>query len=225
MAGIGALVLLVAGLSLGGPLDPGPAQDRPLPRPLPAGALTIVTFGTSLTAPPQSWPEALGPALETCRGGPVRVLRVAGPGMGSAWGLEQTRAVAALSPDLILMEFAINDADLKDGVSRRQSAEDHARIVSDMAEMAPAAQIALMTMSPAKGPRGWIRPFLPAHYRAYRGLAADLGLGLVDLYPRWLALPDTQQGLEADGLHPAPEMAEALILPALLAYLGCAPRP
>ena len=224
MAGIGALAVL-AGLWLVWPADPGPAADRALPRPLPEGALTIVAFGTSLTAPPQSWPDRLGPALAICRGAPVRMHRVAGPGMGSDWGMGQTEAVAALSPDLILMEFVINDADLSDGVPVRHAAENHAKIVSNIAENAPSAQVALMTMSPAQGLRGWIRPWLPDHYRAYRRLAADLDLGLLDVYPRWLALPPAARGLDADGLHPDPAIAETVILPTLLAYLGCDSAP
>ena len=136
MAGIGVLAVL-AGLWLVWPTDPGPAADRAPPRPLPEAALTIVAFGTSLTAPPQSWPDRLGPALTACRGTPVQMHRVAGPGMGSDWGMGQTEAVAALSPDLILMEFAINDADLSDGVPVRRAAENHAKIVSNIAENAP----------------------------------------------------------------------------------------
>lgn len=224
MAGIGALAVL-AGLWLVWPAGPGPSTDRALPRPLPEGALTIVAFGTSLTAPPQSWPDHLGPALAACLGIPVDLQRVAGPGMGSDWGVTQSNAVAALSPDLILMEFAINDADLTDGVTLRQAAENHAKIVSNIAENAPSAQIVLMTMSPAQGLRGWIRPWLPDHYSAYRRLAADLDLGLLDLYPRWLALPTAARGLDADGLHPDPTLAETLILPAVLAYLGCDSPP
>ena len=55
--------------------------------------------------------------------------------------------------------------------------------------------------------------------QAMYDMARTADLGLVDLYPRWLALPPEARGLERDGLHPAPEVAARVILPVLVPYL------
>lgn len=218
---IGGLVLV--GLALGwlAVRAPEPAtRDLPLAPPLPdTGGLDIVVLGTSLSAPPQHWPDALAEALAACRGAPVRMERVAGPGMGSAWGQDQVAAVARHAPDLVLVEFAINDADLLDGVSPAQGWAQHLALVAGLRRALPQVRIVLMTMSPAKGSRGWIRPRLGAHYGQYHDLAQAAGTGLIDLYPRWLALPPSERGLEADGLHPDPARAARVIISPLVRYL------
>lgn len=199
-------------------------QDIALSAPLPEGPLQISVFGTSLSAPPQTWPDMLGQRLTACRTAPVTVARVAEPGMGSAWALEQVARVVATGPDLVLIEFAINDADLRDGVSVGISRKQHIDLIAAVRRTSPDSQIALMTMSPATGLRGWIRPRLAAHYDQYRSLATTERLGLIDLYPRWLAVPRDRRGLEADGLHPHPAVAEQIIIGAVADYFGC-PQP
>lgn len=175
--------------------------------------LKIVAFGTSLTKR-NDWPEALDAALEDCMKQDVEITRVAKPGAGSDWGLAAVSEVIAASPDLVLMEFAINDADLRDGASLTQARDQHAAILRRLAEALPRTQILLMTMNPAHGLRGWMRPALPRHYAQYRTLAAAHGAGLLDLYPRWLNAPRSLRHFP-DGLHPGNETARAVILPPL----------
>lgn len=216
------LAMLLSGAALLWPLvrpSAAPPRDIALPD-LTEDRPRIVVLGTSLSAPPQTWPAALALALDTCRGGTASVVPVAGPGRGSDWGLGQIARVVDAAPDVVLIEFAINDADLRDGLSARHSAENHRRVVAGIAAALPRARIALMTMSPAQGPRGWIRPFLPARYAAQHDLATELGIGLVDLYPRWMAMSRPWKEIAADGLHPDPVVAEAVIVPVLAAYLG-----
>jgi hypothetical protein len=50
----------------------------------------------------------------------------------------------------------------------------------------------------------------------------ELGAGLLDLYPRWRALPAAARGLDADGLHPDPAAAAALVLPVLVPWIAAA---
>jgi lysophospholipase L1-like esterase len=140
--------------------------------------------------------------------------------MGSAWARAQVARVAETRPDLVLVEFAINDADLRDGVPLARARAQHLALVADLRQALPGAALALMTMSPAKGPRGWIRPRLAAHYAGYHALARETGLGLIDLYPRWLALPRGDRGLQQDGLHPDPAVAEAVAVPAAVHVLS-----
>ncbi len=235
--GAGLLSLAVAavaftGLAFTGLLrsvpDPAP-QDRALP-PLaipaaPGAPLRIVALGTSLTAY-YDWPDRLSTALGACLARPVEVSVVAKGGMGSAWGLEHVASVAAMAPDIVLVEFAVNDADLRLMTPLSASTQTHRQIVAELRAARPGARIVLMTMSPARGLRGLLRPRLARHYASYRPLAADLDTGLVDLYPRWLARPDPAAGM-GDGVHPDREVAAGVILPVLVPYLatlagGCA---
>jgi lysophospholipase L1-like esterase len=194
---------LVSGLVLAGwtYLDrTGMTEPRDLPfETLAAGETPkrIVAFGTSLTQG-NRWPERLAMGLSECFGHPVEVLRVAGPGQGSTWALDHVGQVIALDPDVVLMEFAINDADLRDGVGRAVSRRQHAALVDALVAGLPEARIALMTMSGATGARGLMRPLLAAYYADVATLAKQRGLALFDFYPRWRA-----SGLDAhDGLHP-----------------------
>lgn len=178
-------------------------------------------LGTSLTARP-GWADRLAAALAPCLPAAPEVTRIAEPGAGSAWGLAQAGRVAAARPDLVLVEFAINDADIFDGVSLASAAAQHRALAAALRAAHPAPVLGLMTTGPATGPRGWTRPRLAAHYAQYRGLAAELGTGLLDLYPRWRALAPDARGLDADGLHPDPAAAAALVLPVLVPWIAAA---
>jgi lysophospholipase L1-like esterase len=217
-----ALLGLILGLGLWWAAPPRPPEDladRPLPNPLPAGPLRITTFGTSLTAS-YDWPGRLQAMLTQCLNRPVTVTPVARSGAGIPWALTQVQTVAATDPDLVLVEFAINDADLRDGTRLAVANAAHQRLITELRHAAPNAQIALMTMNPAQGLRGAVRPYLAAHYLAYRDLAAEMETGLIDLYPRWLARPVAERGLQADGLHPTQDVAAKVIVPSVADYLS-----
>lgn len=227
-------VLVALGLVLGlalpfwrGPGPLGPPADRPLEAGLPGSGVglgvgsepvRLVVFGTSLSAARYDWPDRLEAALETCLNRPIETVRIVKPGANLTWAQTQIAAVEAAAPDLVLMEFAINDADLIDGLGRARAAAGTAAL---MAELAP-LPVVLMTMSPARGLRGLARPRLAGHYADYRALAAARGAGLVDFEARWRALPRGARGLAADGLHPDPEIAAEIIVPVLVPYLAAA---
>lgn len=221
LIGGAAVVTLGSLFVLRAPLE-AMAADIPLVRALPPGPLGVVAFGTSLTAPPQIWPDVLAAHLSECRGAPVTLTRVAGIGMGSPWALMQLDRVVVARPDLVLIEFAINDADLLDGVWPAGGRDRHQALVEALQARVPEVRIVLMSINPAHGLRSWIRPLLAQHYAGYAGLARDHDLGFVNLYARWQALVPAGRGL-GDGLHPDPVQAAAVIVPALSAYLDCPP--
>lgn len=229
---LGAVLVAAGSLWQGGLSGPGLPVDRVLP-PLTAATgptappLRLAVFGTSLTAGSR-WPEATAAALERCLDRPVVLIRRARPGAGSAWGRTETAQLAANDPDIVLIEFAINDADLRDGIGLATARANHLAILAALAASRsggmPEVRLVLMTMSPAEGLRGLLRPGLGRHYAAYRTLAAEtgetgMGAGLVDLYSRWRALPQSARGL-TDGLHPEDAVAQAVILPVLVPYLA-----
>lgn len=187
---------------------------RAAPLSLPKDQLRIVAFGTSLTAN-QVWPESLSDELTRCFGIETAVHVVAAPGQGSAWALDHIGDVTELDPHLVLAEFAINDADILDGVSLSESYAAHIRISEMLSEAQPETVLTWMTMSPASGPRRWVRPRLAAHYKQYRTIAKDSNAGLIDLWPRWLELPRAERHM-GDGLHPDPETAAAVIVPVIV---------
>jgi acyl-CoA thioesterase I len=221
IAGLGSLFLV--------PPPPEDAVDRPLaPLSLAGDApVTIVFMGTSLTAG-DPWPDLVVERLQACVTHPLRAQRIAEGGVTSGWGLSQIEAAIAAAPDLVLLEFAINDADLRRGLSLSDSRDNHRALLARLKEGLPEARIVLMTTNPATGLRRLLRPRLADYYALYRDLAAEMDVGLIDLYPRWLALPRAAQGL-TDGVHPAPDSAASVIVPVVTAYLGgllgktCAP--
>ena len=216
------LALIAAGLLfiLMPPLGLAP-QHRPLPKITPAdAALNITVFGTSLSAG-TGWPDDLGQGLETCLGRPVNISRITRPGGGSAWGLTALADLQATQPDLVIVEFAINDADLRARVGLKTSIGQHQRLISQLQADTPKTQILLMTTNPAYGLRGLLRPRLRAYYQSYRGLAARLDTGLADIYGHWLTA-DKRLRHFPDGLHPTDKAARAVILPVLLPMIAAA---
>ena len=141
---------------------PKEAADRLLPaEPLPGNAPIAIAFmGTSLTAG-SLWPDRAAEALAVCVARPVRALRFAQRGATSVWGIEQIEAVIAAAPDIVVMEFAINDADVRRGLSLAASADNHHAILTRLKQGLPEARVVLMTTNPALGLRRLLRPRLP----------------------------------------------------------------
>lgn len=196
------------------------ARDRDVaPLPASAGPLTILVMGTSLSAT-ASWPDAMAQAVAGCTGRTVHVTRLAAPGADVRWALGQLDRAAAAAPDIVLIEFSMNDADILDGIGTAEAALLTADLAGRLAAALPRTRLVLMTMNPVSGlARTLQRPWLAAHYRDYRRLAERNDLGLLDLAPRWASLAGLSTALP-DGLHPADSAATSVILPALVPYLG-----
>lgn len=209
-----ALVALLGAWELRWQERPDP-QDRALPQAqLPDRPLRILAFGTSLTAR-ALWPERLAAELSRCLGRPVSADRIARPGAGSDWALTLVRRANDVAPDIVILEFAINDADLLDGVSVETSILQHRELIDRLSGTKAPPAIILMTTNPVAAGWRWLqRPWLGNYYLAYRRLAAETGAGLADLWPRW-TLPGP-----GDGLHPDPEDEADLATPVLLTIIG-----
>ena len=211
----GLAVLAGALLALGWALDrsrAGPPVDVALPAlAVPAdGPLRIVVLGTSL-GHRALWPEAVGQALSDCLGRPVGIGRLTLPGASSDWGLTQVDAVAAQAPDLVTVEFAINDADLWDGLSLQESRANLARMVAEFGGRGVA--VLLVGTGPVGRVAAMKRPFLPVFQDIYPELAREEGTGFFDAERRWRALPGWRTAL-ADGVHPDPATeAEVVVAP------------
>ncbi len=182
--------------------------------------LRITLLGTSLTAR-GDWPRRLEAALAACRDGGAEVRVVARAGAASPWGLSVIAAEAARRPDMLVLEFSINDASLARGVSVARAGEVlEAMLTHARAEGVP---VLLATMNPAWGREAWERPGQTAYRELYRA-SADAGrAALLDTVPAWRALSETERThLVPDGLHPTPDGMVIIHLPALTAALSSA---
>ncbi len=192
-----------------------------------ASPVRVVALGTSHTAR-GGWQRPLADALARCLARPVDVVNRGKSGAGSQWGRTQVAAIAATGPDIVLIEFAANDAALHAGVSLTRSRQNIAEIVNGLRARLPAVRIILMAMNPVSGLRGALRPSLDAYEDAYRDLAAELNIAFVDHRPAWRARSagDLRRAIP-DGVHADPMVATGVIVPALAATI-CrpdAPRP
>lgn len=202
-----------------------PPADRALSAPVTLGAapFRVTLIGTSLTSRP-GWPESLEHRLAQCLGRDVVITRIARAGMNSTWGVAQLEAIKQTKPDLVTIEFSGNDADLHDGVSLAKSEENHRNLIAGLRSARPDLPVILMVMSPKYGLPSLMRPLLPRYTAIYPALAGQLDTGLLDFYPRWLARPWQERGLQSDGQHPDPLIATEVIVPVLVAYIGQAAR-
>lgn len=182
--------------------------------------MNIAALGTSLTHS-GGWLKPLERQLAGSLDRSISVMDFARDGATSVWGVEIVEEVVDAKPDVILIEFSVNDAALLKGISLRQSRENIKRIVLTVKNARPYADIFLMSMSPPFGSRAWIRPLIDAYYDAYRVLADELGTGYIDNLRTWRKL--TRQELRAgipDGLHPTPEWACRILVPAIVSAIG-----
>ncbi len=183
-------------------------------------AMKIVTLGTSLTAR-GGWQEPLRRALSACRGGEVTIVNLAKSGMASDWGLTQVDKVLSERPDVVLVEFAVNDAALNRFLSLGDSGANMETIVTRLKAGESRPAVYVMAMSPVSGLRGMIRPFLGDYEELHAEIASRLGAGFIDHRPAWAALSaDEISTAIADGTHPDSETAGRVMLPGLMRALA-----
>ena len=178
-----------------------------------AVGLKIIALGTSLTATPL-WTGEFKVRLESCLRADVEVQTVAKGGATSRWGIQQTQQVILARPDVLLVEFAANDADLRRLISVAESKQNHVEIIQGVRLANPDIKVFLMAVNPTWGVRGsWIRPRLDAYYGLYADLAKSMGVGFIDIRPRWLwsSIGDTVP----DGLHPTSRAMMEIVAPYL----------
>lgn len=186
----------------------------------PGEALKIVTFGTSLTAR-GGWQEPLRNALSACGDREVTIVNLAKSGMASDWGVTQIDKVLAEKPDIVLVEFAVNDAALDRFLSLAASSANMEKIVTRLKAGASRPTVFVMAMSPVSGLRGWIRPYLAQYEDRHAEIARRLDAGFIDHRPAWARLSaDEIATAIADGTHPDPSTAGRVMLPGLMKALA-----
>ncbi|BCU78114.1 SGNH/GDSL hydrolase family protein [Luteolibacter sp. LG18] len=223
--------------ALGGIAPRATAAEEPAPLPvkvfkdLKAGQKkNVVVYGTSLTIK-GAWAQALKEYFDAKFPGQVTFVNAAKAGMHSNWGVENfQKRVLDAKPDLLFIEFSMNDAATPNNVPLEKSKANLDTMVKAARQQNPDVDIVLQTMDIAwDSPRvpekkyGSDRPELPAYYEVYRSYARDHKLPLVDNYPNWLKIqkeePERYQKAVPDGIHPSSTSSRGITWPAVEALL------
>jgi lysophospholipase L1-like esterase len=207
------------------------AEEAPLPvtvfKNLRAGKKqTVVVYGTSLSIN-GAWAKALRDYFDKEFPGQVTFANAAQAGMHSNWGVENIqKRVLLRHPDLVFIEFSVNDAATKHKISREKSEANLDQMVKALRQQNAQVDIVVQTMNPAWDSTtntakkyATDRPELESYYDVYRAYAAKNHLPLADHYPNWAKIKkDDPQRFEkevADGIHPQSEPSLAVTWPTI----------
>ncbi len=227
-----AMLLIATGFGQAATIEP--VLPTALFKNLAAGkSQTVVTYGTSLTeAGP--WVPLLQTWFNERYRGLVTVVNGAKSGQNSAWGLANVqKQVVDRHPDLVFVEFAINDAVLRFDITPEKGRANLDGILAAIRAGNPQVEIVLMTMNAALDaePRknaATTRPKLAEYYANYTACAVERKLPIIDNYPAWRALaerdPATFLKYAPDGLHPNATGIKAITWPNIEAFLAASAK-
>lgn len=185
-----------------------------------APPFTIAGLGTSLTAR-GGWLEALPGGLAPRLLRPVVTHNFGRVGANSRQGLALLDAVVGALPQVVLLEFAINDAALHRGVSLAESVTNLTCMVCRLRVALPGVRLYLMTMSPVRGWRRALRSRLGVYYDQYPAIAAREQVGLIDNRAAWAALsPAALAAALPDGTHPTVRVSRAIVAANVVAAIA-----
>jgi acyl-CoA thioesterase I len=187
----------------------------------------IVCYGTSLTAG-GAWVNQLAEALDSEYPKLATVINSGQGAMWSKWGVENVvERVVKLDPDLVLIEFSINDAYLEYDTSVTQAQKNLEVIISTIRTNNSDTEIVLMIMNPPLGIHLKRRPNITNYEAMYRKLASSLNLRLIDCSRSWQSLiaqkPRIWQQLVPDDIHPNELGCASMVTPCVLRGLGIQP--
>lgn len=189
--------------------------------------LKIVIYGTSLSAN-GAWVKQIQDNLAERYPGRAEWINTSGSGKNSDWGIENVQErVVRHQPDVVIIEFAINDSVARFNISLSKAESNLRRIVSSIRKGVPSVQIVLQTTNPVldrpPGHDGHRRE-LERYYNVVRKVAKELDLHLSDQAAAWQHVlnqgPNRFRRLVPDGLHPNAEGSSEVSTPTLLDTLG-----
>ena len=202
------LALVTAAVMTGQATEP---RVTPFFRHLEAGdKQVVVVYGTSLTLY-GAWAVAMQEWFTTNYPGQVTFINSGGSGMNSDWGVANLQTkVLDHRPDLVLIEFAFNDAHQSFAMPVARGWTNLNMIMQGIRAQSTDTTVLLQIMNvpwDAPGnPALSNRPQLEAFNDNYRNFAQADDVPLIDHYPAWLALKQTNQALFEswipDGAHP-----------------------
>ncbi|MFO1528407.1 MAG: GDSL-type esterase/lipase family protein [Kiritimatiellia bacterium] len=199
------------------------------------GTITIATLGTSLTGGTWAWPVVMKEWLDQEFPGRVTLHNLGVGASASSHppgksGLDMARKAATLKPDVVFIEFSVNDSYLPYKITLEDAKRNLDTMIDTVLAANPKAEIILQTMNTVVGEHAANRPRLEEYAQVYRDVAAARGLRLIDHLPNWKKLMETDRArfdeLVPDGIHPQLPGYRAVLLPELKTRLaGAAPVP
>jgi acyl-CoA thioesterase-1 len=191
----------------------------------------IAALGTSLTGGTWRWFDVMKEWLDQEY---PRQVEYQNEGVGASassyppkvCGLEKVKVVAAGNPDVVFIEFAVNDAYKPYKISIEESRKNLESIISTLKEANPKVEIIIQTMNvvidmPALNmTESTKRSELTKYLEMYRQVAVENKLLLIDHYPNWEKYlkhegRDAYIKLVTDGIHPNLEGYRMILLPEL----------
>jgi len=190
---------------------------------------TVVAYGTSLTAL-GAWVEQFSEVLGRQYPGLATVINSGEAGRWSRWGVDNLQAlVIDKHPDLVFIEFSINDANQMFATDVTQSRVYLETMIDRILAARKSCEIILMVMNPPTGHFLATRPAIEFYNQMYRNVAAERHLTLIDHSPDWKKIlredPQLYAKYVPDGLHPDAEGCKAVITPNILRALGIRLHP
>ncbi len=187
-----------------------------------------VAYGTSLTAEKSrlfwrrcggSWLSLLRDHIDSQGPNDILLINRSRWGADSRWALKNiTSRTLSMNPDMLFLEFAINDADVRKRITRAESRDNLEKMITLARKHSPACEICLLISHSPSGRHLRVRPALLDYYQIYREVAEQRDVGIVDLYACWGPEAPTAQYMP-DGIHTNELAAREVILPAILSSL------
>jgi acyl-CoA thioesterase-1 len=186
----------------------------------------LVVYGTSLTAGEggRAWVDSVNIGLNKKYGNNLTVINAAKSAMWSGWGVQHLDdSVISKKPDAVLIEFGMNDAYLPYKTSVALARLNLNYMIDRIRLYNPGCEVILQVMNIAINKHAEARPNLLAYYRAYREVAKQKGILLIDHYPHWQQILNQGEGVYLkyvpDGIHPSVQSTKAIIAPYVLQKL------
>ncbi len=184
----------------------------------------MVAYGTSLTAAGK-WTEQFSDELDRQYPGQAVVINSGMTTKASNWGLKNLQErVIDQHPDVVFIEFSINDADRRLGMSLSKSRKNLETMIDRILAANKSCEIILMVMNPPTGSHLEGRKKTESYNQIYRDVAAKRNLILIDHYPAWQKIlrddPQLFSQYVPDGIHPNWEGCRAVVTPKILSALG-----
>lgn len=183
----------------------------------------VVVYGTSLSSGEngKSWMQEVTDYFNQKYGKHLKYCLSGKGGMWSTWGVQNLEdSVVSKNPDVVIIEFGINDAHEKYKTSPIVAKLNLEYMINRIRLKNPSCEIILQVMNMPIGQSAGFRPNLIAYYDMYRKVAKKQKLLLIDHYPNWQKILD--QGETEflkhlpDGLHPNFESGKKIIAPLII---------
>lgn len=185
---------------------------------------SIVTYGTSLTAG-GAWPKQLQQALDARFPKLAVVVNSGSGGQWSTWGVKNLdERVLAKQPDVVFIEFSINDAFLPYQTTVGDARANLENMIDRIHAVRPQCEVILMVMNPPIGEHLERRPKIADYEQMYRDFAAKKKLRLIDHAADWQTVLKKGEAeyrkLVPDGIHPNGAGCAEIITPNILEGIG-----